>query len=98
MLAVFLIGSTPPEHIHDLFAHHQDDIDPPVRKGQSVMTPQHHHCSFLGFVFGPFVTNETEYLFFEHITHASSWLESCYAFSHSAIQDVVSLRGPPAMG
>ncbi len=97
MLVVFLVGSTPPEHIHDLFAHHEDGVDPQLKDGQFVLMAAHHHCSFLGFEFTPFVTTETEYLFFEHISHENTWLDVVYHFQFSASHKVISLRGPPAV-
>ncbi|WP_105038560.1 hypothetical protein [Flavipsychrobacter stenotrophus] len=96
MLIVFLVGSTPPEYIHDLFANHQDEIDAPIVKGQAVMTPEHHHCSFLGFEFTPFVTTPHELLVFEFITHENTWRPSFYYFNCSTGHQAVSLRGPPA--
>jgi hypothetical protein len=97
MLIVFLVGSTPPEYIHDMFAHHQDEIDSPIVKGQAVMTPEHHHCSFLGFEFAPFVSTEPDFLIFEHITHENSWRESFYYYNYSNDHKAVSLRGPPVI-
>lgn len=97
MLIVFLVGSTPPEYIHDLFAHHEDGIDPIVKKGQTAITPEHHHCSYLGFTFAPFVTTETEYLFFEHISYGNTWLPSFYYFNYVTTHQATSLRGPPTM-
>lgn len=98
MLVVFLVGSTPPEYIHDIFVHHQEGVDPILKKGESVIMPKHNHCSFLGFEFTPFVSTERVYVFFEHIEYVHNWDQPFYYFHFSSVHKVVSLRGPPAIG
>jgi hypothetical protein len=97
MLVVFLVGSTPPEYIHDIFVHHTEGIDPVLKKGETVMMTKHNHCSFLGFEFTPFITTDKEYLLFEHITYLHSWSTPFYYFHFSSTHKVVSLRGPPTL-
>ena len=92
---VFLLGTTPPEYIHDLFAHHTDGVDPYLKKGEQVLMKEHHHCSFLSFTLASFITSEQEYLFFEYITHTSSWVFPVYHYKYSNTHNTLSLRGPP---
>lgn len=96
MLVVFLAGSTPPEYIHDIFVHHTDDVDPVLKKGECGVVAKHHHCSFLGFEFTPFVTSEGATLIFEHITYLHAYSTSIYYFHFFRAHKVISLRGPPA--
>lgn len=97
MLIVFLVASVPPAHIHDLFVHHKDGIDPLLKKGEVVMFEKHHHCSFLSFEFTPFVSAPPGLLVFEHISYQHSWEVPVYAYCYFSGHAVVSLRGPPAV-
>jgi len=97
MLMVFLVGSTPPEYIHDLFVHHTDGIDPLLKKGEQVLMKEHHHCSFLSFNLASFISPEKEYLFFEYITHVNSWVMPVYHYRFSDAHDAIALRGPPTI-
>lgn len=97
MLMVFMVASVPPEHIHDLFVHHKDGIDPILKKGEYVMMEKHHHCSFLSFEFTPFITAQADFLVFEHISYEYSWEVPVYSYHFYSEHAVVSLRGPPAI-
>ena len=98
MLVVFLLGVMPREYLHEAFFHHEDTVHPVYKKGELVITIQHTHCSFLGFVFAPFVAAEKQYLSFEPVqVHCVCYVLPSYKFTYNAAHDAVSLRGPPVI-
>lgn len=98
MLVVFLVGVAPKEYLHEALFHHEDTVHPVYKKGELVITNKHTHCSFLGFVFAPFVAAEKQYLSFEEVqTHSVNYVLPSYSFKYNAAHDAVSLRGPPAI-
>ncbi len=98
MLVVFFLGIAPKEYIHDVLFHHHDTVHPVYKKGEFSFTSKHTHCSFVGFVFAPFVGSEQQFLSFEaDIVHNSGYLSPVYHFSYSSIHTTLSLRGPPAI-
>lgn len=97
MLVVFLVGSTPPEYIHDIFVHHTDGVDPVLKKGEFALTVKHHHCSFLGFEFTPFISAENQVLFFEQNSYSRAWNEPAGDCYFPSLYKLVSLRGPPIL-
>lgn len=98
MLAVFLVGVSPKEYLHEVLFHHHDTIHPIYKKGEIVITKKHIHCAFLGFVFAPFVATEKQYVSFKDIAvHIATYVLPVYHFYYSTLHKVVSLRGPPAL-
>jgi hypothetical protein len=98
MLAVFLIGISPKEYLHQALFHHHDTVHPEYKKGEIVITNKHIHCAFLGFVLAPFTATEKQFLSFNEIpVHAAKYVLTVYSFRCSSSQKVVSLRGPPAI-
>ena len=95
MLGVFLIGVAPKEYLHELLFHHVDTVDPVYKKGEIVITPKHIHCAFLGFVFGPFVATERQFLSFKEIACFTDYLQSHYHYYYSSSHTALCLRGPP---
>lgn len=99
MLVVFFLGVAPKEYIHDVLFHHHDTVHPLYKKGEIVITSKHIHCSFLGFVFAPFVNTEKQFISFRHFQqHTATYLLPEYYYSYTSAHAVLSLRGPPAIG
>ena len=97
MLFVFLAGIAPKEYIHELLFAHTDSVHEVYKKGELVISGKHTHCSFLGFVFAPFVASGPQILVFAiadefHGNNVSEY----HAYFYSA-HGVVSLRGPPVL-
>lgn len=95
MLAVFLIGVAPKEYLHSLLYHHTDTVDPIYKKGEIVITTKHIHCSFLGFVFAPYVATGTQLLSFKETVCYTQYLPQLYSYYYTSSHKVLSLRGPP---
>ena len=96
MLVVFLVGVAPKEYLHEILYHHTDTVDPVYKKGEFVIGSKHTHCSFLGFVFAPFVASEQQFLSFRDIPFYTNYLLPAYCYLYSSGQSSVSLRGPPS--
>lgn len=96
MLSVFLLGVAPKEYLHQLLYQHEDTVHHKLEKGELVISDKHTHCSFLGFVFAPFVATEQQFLTFKQISCFTSYSQAFYHCSFSATYKVVSLRGPPS--
>ncbi len=96
MLVIFLLGVAPKEYLHDALFHHEDTVHPVYKKGELVISNQHKHCSFLGFVFAPFVATEKHFLSFEEVVvHNEAYLLPVYFYKYVVAHAAVSLRGPP---
>jgi formylmethanofuran dehydrogenase subunit D len=95
MLVVFLIGVAPKEYLHELLYHHTDTVDPVYKKGEIVITAKHTHCSFLGFVFAPFVATEREYISFKENPGFTVYVQPAYKCHYVSSHQILSLRGPP---
>jgi len=96
MLFVFFLGVAPKEYIHDVLFHHHDTVHPLYKKGETVFTKKHIHCSFLGFVFAAYIATEKQTLSFQEIiVHATTYLLPAYHFYYSSEHHITSLRGPP---
>jgi len=95
MLVVFLIGVAPKEYLHDVLFHHHDTVDPVLKKGEVVMGNKHTHCAFLGFVFGPFISSEKQFISFRAVAVHTSYLLPVYHYHYFSAHNAVSLRGPP---
>ncbi len=86
----------PKEYLHELVFDHHDDVHPLYKAGEVVITPEHHHCSFVGFVFAPFLTSEKIFLTFsKEYPVYTKYLQPEYEEAYTAVSFVVSLRGPP---
>jgi hypothetical protein len=96
MLVVFLIGTAPKEYLHHLLYTHTDTVDPVYKKGEFVISKAHIHCSFLGFVFAPFVASEKQFITFKTEGCMTQYQLPSYYYLYSSTHRVVSLRGPPA--
>jgi len=96
MIAVFFVGVVPREYVHDVLFHHHDTVHPVYKKGEIVISKEHIHCGFLGFVFAPYVATEKQFLSFKEVAvHSTNYLVPSYNFSYSSEHHVASLRGPP---
>ncbi len=97
MFLVFLTGVVPKEYIHDLFYDHHDEAHPVYKKGEIVFTSKHNHCSFLGFVFAPYVATEQQHITFTtHLEHKEHYT-AFYSYHFEQVYTVPSLRGPPVL-
>lgn len=95
MLFIFLAGIAPKEYIHDILFDHTDTVHEVTKKGELVISKKHTHCSFLGFVFGPFVASEQQFLSFVDVPVYGSHQQSAYCFHFHSEHSVTALRGPP---
>ena len=96
MLVIFLAGIMPKEYIHEALFEHEDTIHPNYKKGEIVITNKHTHCSFLGFVFAPFVATEKQFFkYADHIRHATVYILPDYNFKACTATVAGLLRGPP---
>ncbi len=97
MLVVFLLGVAPKEYLHELLYDHEDTVHSIVKKGELVISDKHTHCSFLGFVFAPFLATEKQFLTFREMVVYTSYLLPVYHCFSSSTHSIVSLRGPPSV-
>jgi hypothetical protein len=89
MLVVFLAGVAPKEYLHKLLYNHIDTVDPVYKKGEFVISKAHIHCSFLGFVFAPFVATGKQFIVVQRISHVTQYLLSVYHYSYSSGHSIV---------
>lgn len=95
MVVVFLAGVLPKQYLHDLLFHHRDTVHPLVKDGELIISGKHIHCSFLGFVFGPFVSSQRITLSFHGPLVHTSHFSVCYSYRYYCMLYVPELRGPP---
>ncbi len=95
MLVVFLIGVAPREYVHGLLYDHTDTVHRIYKKGEIVINNKHIHCSFLGFVFAPYIATEKQFLSFREFACYTHYLQPVYSYRYSSCHKIVSLRGPP---
>ena len=95
LLVIFLFGVVPPEYLHDIFAGHNDGIDPILKKGEVVFMPKHTHCSFLGFEFTPFALPTPQFVVFAQTVFYCKWIAVSYNYQHSSLHFTTASRGPP---
>jgi hypothetical protein len=96
MLFVFLAGIAPKEYIHDLLFQHTDTVHEVVKKGELVISSKHTHCSFLGFVFGPFIATQQHFLSFHQVAVYTNYVLPVHGFHFCSGKEAISLRGPPS--
>lgn len=97
MLVIFLLGIAPKEYLHDLIYDHEDTVHSVVKKGELVISGKHTHCSFLGFVFAPFIASAPQFISFAARMVYSAPAFSVYQCHYVKLHYAQYLRGPPAV-
>jgi hypothetical protein len=97
MCLIFLAGVMPKEYLHDMLFDHHDDVHPVYAKNEIVFTSEHNHCSFVGFVFAPFIHTEKIFLTFRtELPQYSVYALPGYHECCLAVFETIALRGPPS--
>ena len=94
---LLLFGGTAKEFIH-LFTHHTDTVHSINEKGDLVIEPEHHHCSFLEYALPLFINADiTEICFSVHKKLYPAYKRINDAQVQIGCVSTAYLRGPPSI-